>query len=143
MELKDELNWQYIYKNSYHRNFEDFYKYMLSNRKNYLKLSDENRQIITEKYLYFYEKTLKLFEVFFANNCYFISENRLIVIYILSCNILAKGNLLYELYVEMKNVKDKKCCIGAKFIKNNYINLFKEISNFFNKRLEIEDSYGL
>lgn len=143
MEVIKETNWQHIYKQSYYYQIEDFYRYILEVRDNYSVLPKEEQRMVTEKYLQIFKETLKIFEIFFANNCFFISEDRLIVIYILSCNILKNGMLFFKLYSAIHKIEKKEKCIKCVYLKNQYINIFKEIKSFFDKRVNIESSYDL
>ncbi len=143
MEVTKETNWQFIYKQRYCNEIKDFCRDILETRDNYSTLPKEKQLEVTKKYLKIFKETLKIFEIFFANNCYFISEDRLVVIYILSCNILKNGMLFYKLYSIMHKIDKREQCIKSTYFKNQYINIFKEINIFFYKRLEIEGSYGL
>lgn len=143
MDFEKGVNWQFIYKNNYRNQVENFYDYILAKRDGYSNLSKKSQQLITEKYLNIFKKTLKIFEIFFANNCYFISEDRLIVVYILSCNILKDGMPFYRLYLTINKIEKKKQEIKKLYLSDKYIDLFKEIEYFFEQRLKLESSYGL
>lgn len=143
MKFEQEINWQYLYKHSYRNQVEKFCKYIADIKDSYSDLPQETQLLITRKYLKIFKETLKIFEVFFANNCYFISEDRLIVIYILSCNILQDGMLFYKLYTALKKIEKKEQCIKNLYLKNKFINIFREIEQFFDERLKIESSYDL
>lgn len=143
MEFNKQLNWKHLYRHQYYKSFIEFYDFIIKVRENFYDNSHFERKLISEKYLNFYNETLKLFEVFFANNCYFLSEERLIVIYILSCNILQDGILFYKLHLALKDLQNDNCCLDKEYLTDEYLNLFKQINVFFERRMDLEKNYDL
>lgn len=142
-EKEKEIIWSDIYKDEYSQHFKDFYNFINSTEIKYKNLSKEQISNIGRQYFDFYEETIEMFQYFFCYNCFFIKEFRLIVAYILSCNILKNNLLFYELYLEMKNLKNKKFQIAQKFLKQEYVTIFSELNNFLQERTIIEDSYAM
>ena len=88
MSLNNEFKWANIYKNDFADNFQSFNNKVLNVRRNYKNYSSSELIEFSQNYLKFFEKTIELFKYYFNNNkLLFIQETRLIVIYILKCNI--------------------------------------------------------
>ena len=51
--------------------------------------------------------------------------------------------LFYKLYTALKKIEKKEQCIKNLYLKNKFINIFREIEQFFDERLKIESSYDL
>lgn len=143
MEFNKQLDWKYLYRHQYYKSFIEFYEFIIKVRENFYNNSLFEQKLIRKKYLNFYNETLNLFEVFFANNCYFLSEERLIVIYILSCNILQDGILFYKLHLVLKDLQDDNNSLDKEYLTDKYLNLFKQINVFLKKRMDLEKDYDL
>ena len=143
MSLNNEFKWANIYKNDFADNFQSFNNKVLNVRRNYKNYSSSELIEFSQNYLKFFEKTIELFKYYFNNNkLLFIQETRLIVIYILKCNILQNGILLYEIYLEMKKIKDSKLIVSKKFLTAKYFNIFVQINKFFELQQKMEDNNG-
>ncbi len=141
MSLNNEFKWANIYKNDFADNFQSFNNKVLNVRRNYKNYSSSELIEFSQNYLKFFEKTIELFKYYFNNNkLLFIQETRLIVIYILKCNILQNGILLYEIYLEMKKIKDSKLIVSKKFLTAKYFNIFVQINKFFELQQKMEDN---
>ena len=141
MSLNNEFKWANIYKNDFADNFQSFNNKVLNVRRNYKNYSSSELIEFSQNYLKFFEKTIELFKYYFNNNkLLFIQETRLIVIYILKCNILQNGILLYEIYLEMKKIKDSKLIVSKKILTTKYFNIFVQINKFFELQQKMEDN---
>ena len=141
MSLNNEFKWANIYKNDFADNFQSFNNKVLNVRRNYKNYSSSELIEFSQNYLKFFEKTIELFKYYFNNNkLLLLQETRLIVIYILKCNILQNGILLYEIYLEMKKIKDSKLIVSKKFLTTKYFNIFVQINKFFELQQKMEDN---
>lgn len=111
-------------------------------RNNYLILSESEKHAITQKYLICWEEMLALLKEFVARNTLMILSSRLIVIYVLNCNIFDDGVDFYKLYLEMEKLKKSKLFISKKYLQPRYINLFFKINDFLKERKQKEEMYG-
>ncbi len=141
MSLNNEFKWANIYKNDFADNFQSFNNKVLNVRRNYKNYSSSELIEFSQNYLKFFEKTIELFKYYFNNNkLLLLQETRLIVIYILKCNILQNGILLYEIYLEMKKIKDSKLIVSKKILTAKYFNIFVQINKFFEQQQKMEDN---
>ena len=141
MSLNNEFKWANIYKNDFADNFQSFNNKVLNVRRNYKNYSSSELIEFSQNYLKFFEKTIELFKYYFNNNkLLLLQETRLIVIYILKCNILQNGILLYEIYLEMKKIKDSKLIVSKKILTTKYFNIFVQINKFFELQQKMEDN---
>lgn len=141
MSLNNEFKWANIYKNDFADNFQSFNNKVLNVRRNYKNYSSSELIEFSQNYLKFFEKTIELFKYYFNNNkLLLLQETRLIVIYILKCNILQNGILLYEIYLEMKKIKDSKLIVSKKILTAKYFNIFVQINKFFELQQKMEDN---
>ncbi len=139
MSNNNEKLWLNIYQNDYREVFKNFSREILYIRSNYKALSQKELMHFANTYLKIFETTVNLFKYFFnCENVLLLEDTRLIIIYILKCNILHNSILLYEIYLEMKKIKKTGRIVAKKYLANKYLDIFVQINKFFESRLETE-----
>ncbi len=139
---KEQSIWFSMYLGGYSENFKNFHSFIMDVRPKYNKSSKRLMKDVSKKFIDFFDETICLLKYFInSNNLLLLCDTRLIVIYILKCNILKNGILFYDIYLEMVKLKKRKKYISSKYLSDQYMDVFVQFNEFLKKRIELESCY--
>ena len=144
MSTKKRYIWSDCYKLNYKNHFEKFYQELQQFNQNYNSCGKAELTKLSTDYLTFFYETIELLRLFINNNMLVrLDSTRLIVIYLLKCNLLNNGILFYNIYLKMEKLKQTKTIIAKKYLNDKYVDIFVQINNLFKNRISLEENFEI
>ncbi|MFR1503561.1 MAG: hypothetical protein ACLSUS_05605 [Opitutales bacterium] len=143
---KKVQDWKVYYNNYYKRSYELFIDYFQYVQKAYKNMPLKEKADFWKKYYYFTQKTLRIFTYLFFCNGVCVKNFKITLLYILNFEITQSGQELFYLVNELNSLKNSKFLITdqsqEQLLALQYINIFKQLNLFLEKRQKYEALYG-